>query len=166
MIRNDEGVGVTYFKIEESESFVSKARSWSRFFLNCWSWSRGKKSSTLQPWLLFRILLQFRNYFEIVVVTSTGRGWLLMKYCKKYRSYLWYTSCKPRLQTSNSWSAVCCKSSVTEQPCNVFTTSHWHLAKNSDYTCNALNQLYHHVMVCPIWESPCSLADVDSSILH
>ena len=34
VIRTDEGVGVVYYKIEESESFVSKARSWSRSFLN------------------------------------------------------------------------------------------------------------------------------------
>ena len=30
MIQNDEGVGIVYLKLEESELFVSKARSWSR----------------------------------------------------------------------------------------------------------------------------------------
>ena len=33
-------------------------------------------------------------------------------------------------------------------------------------TVNARAQTYDHVMVCPIWKPPCSLANVDNTILH
>ena len=57
VIRNDEGIGVSYFKIEELESSILKARSQSRsrsfltWDVGVGSWSRGKKSSTPPPWL-------------------------------------------------------------------------------------------------------------------